>query len=184
MLKNKTFVGSLLKMTCLFVCFGVMTLSLTACEPLRKKFSREKKKTVVKNTDFLPVLEPIDYPDKNHTSEEHYKQHYSLWKIWQEELIQSLSLEQNDKRQKYLLVEVIEQLKEMQKWIVEEKSAELAGIISAVQSVEKDFDEPSLMRNVYSMKQTIERAGKEIRAQFSPKIMTDYYISKQRHDSL
>ena len=62
-----------------FLIVAVM-MTTVGCEPLRKKFIR-KRKAAQESSEDIPVLEPIDYPDKVYTAEDLYKQHYSLWQV-------------------------------------------------------------------------------------------------------
>ena len=56
------------------VCMGLVLVSLLCggCEPLRKKFIRQKKQDK-EISGTIPILEPIDYPEKIHSSAEDYQ---------------------------------------------------------------------------------------------------------------
>ena len=73
-----------LRLFILGVCLISLTATLIGCEPLRKKFTRNKKNKEV-SQEFIPVLEPIDYAENTKTPEEEYKHYYSLWKVWEKE---------------------------------------------------------------------------------------------------
>jgi len=111
-----------------FICsLCVVFLAISGCTPLRKKFTR-KKKDKQANQKFIPVLDPIDYPEKVYSAAEKYKYHYSLWKVWNKDLLQVLERNGSEKRQKYLLDQAIVQLKEMQNSLSDEKKAGFAQL--------------------------------------------------------
>ena len=69
------------KVYALIACLLGMCVSMSACEPLRKKFTRQKKADANADKDFVPVLEPQDYPAPEKNPPEMYKQHYALIKV-------------------------------------------------------------------------------------------------------
>jgi len=148
-----------------FLC--VSFLMVCGCTPLRKKFTRKKKESSKTNQKFIPVLDPIDYPEKIYSAESHYRHHYSLWQVWNKDLLQVLERNGSDKRQKYLLGQAIEQLGEMKKWLADAKQAELSESIKELQKVQQDYTKPASMRNKFSTQKKIERAAKKIRKEFS-----------------
>ena len=155
-----------------FICFLCMVfLTLSGCAPLRKKFTRQKKKDRQADPRFIPVLDPIDYPEKIYSAEEKYKYHYSLWKVWDKDFLQVLERDGSGKRQKYLLSQSIEQLEEMQILLNDAKQAELKGLIGKLEIVRQNYDKPSSMRNKFSIRSKVERNAKKIRNGFSPKLL-------------
>ena len=93
-------VGSRFYSVFLMIFLGSFILSSIGCEPLRKKFVRQKKKDE-NAQQFIPVLDPIDYPAAVYSAEEGYRKHYSLWRVWHKELMVSLDEQGIDRRQKY-----------------------------------------------------------------------------------
>src|SRR5437899_1682173 len=108
---------SSLKAFLFFSLILVFLISSLGCEPLRKKFVRQKKKE--QKEEFEPVLDPIDYPAAVHSPTQDYKHAYGLWKVWNKELLQEIETNDNEKRQVYLLNESIEQLEAMEKLVQE-----------------------------------------------------------------
>ena len=51
------------------------TVLMTGCEPLRKKFTRKRKKD--QESEIMPVLDPIDYPARMDSPERRYRHFYS-----------------------------------------------------------------------------------------------------------
>ncbi len=160
-----------------FVIAGVafLSLSLSGCTTLRKKFIRKKKKSK-QSESFIPVLEPIDYPVAIHSSQERYAHHYSLWKVWQRDLIQTIERKESDKRQKYLMAQVLVQLDEMKKWISQEKQQELTKIINNFQRIESEWTKPAAMRNAFSLKKKLELNARRVRNDFNPKGKPDTFF--------
>ena len=166
-----------------FFMMGLCLVSLTAaslgCEPLRKKFTRKKKNTEV-SQEFIPVLEPVEYAEKSKTPEEKYKHYYSLWKVWERDLMENFDQMNNDKRYKYLLGEMIAQLQEMKKHVKEEKQTELSQMIDGFSRVLGEFDKPQAVRNMPSIKRELEVYSKKIRTSFKPQLMQAYYLGQNQ----
>jgi hypothetical protein len=152
----------------LILLFCIGTLPLSGCTPLRNKFTRRKKKDEEQSQKFIPVLEPIDYPEKTYSSLERYSHHYSLWKVWEKDLLQTIDDGGSDKRQKYLLTQAIEQLEEMEQWLIDERREEFALLLESLRAVQQEYEKQPLMRNTFSLKKKIERNAKEIRNKFAP----------------
>lgn len=166
---------SRMRVLAFFLCLGVLMSSAGGCAPLRRKFTRKKQKKA-QQTEFIPVLDPIDYPARMVSAEERYQSHYSLWKVWQEELIQEIDHKGSDKKQRYLLAQVIVQMEEMQKWLTQEKKATLGTFIAEFQRIAQMYAEPKPMRNMLSIKKQIESNVKKIRGQFQPSAVKEFLI--------
>ena len=156
-----------------FVCLSAFVLSLTGCEPLKKKFTRKKKED--KSNEIIPVLQPVEYPAKTHSAKENYEQHYSLWKVWYQDTLASIDRRDSEKKQKYALTQAIAQLTEMKNWIVEEKQKKLSLIIEEFNKILQEWDKLGNLRNTFFIKKGLERNGKTIRLNFSPKVLKDYF---------
>ena len=144
----------------------------SGCEPLRKKFKRKSKED--KKREFIPVLDPIDYPISSISAEERYRYHYSLWRVWYKEYIISIDERQTDKRQKYFLTQLIMQLAEMRNWIGAEKEKGLEEMLEDARWVEGAYDQPAVMRNTYAMKKKMERVDRRVRNEYSPNDELEY----------
>lgn len=160
--------------------FGLMTLlcfvfSSSGCEPFRKKFTRKKKEEKVE--EFIPVLDPIDYPASVRSPEQDYRRVYGLWKVWQKELLQEMESGESQKRQAYLFQEVMTQLNEMKKLLKEDKKKELEPLIKSYDAVRQEYDSPSIMRRSTTLKRQVERNGQAIVNNFNPKEVSESIIS-------
>lgn len=74
------------------IVLGISTamLSVSGCTPLKKKFTRQKKVDKENDPKFIPVLNPVEYEERKVSAEENYKYHYSLWKVWNKDLLQTI----------------------------------------------------------------------------------------------
>jgi len=146
----------------LICCLLVSTIFLDGCEPLRKKFTRKKKKTSV-GDETVPILEPIDYPQKVYSPAETYKHHYSLWQVWNNEL-QSLVLENTYRKRKiYLVDQIIANLEVMKNLIVEEKQTALISSLERLRKVKSDLEAFVPTRNLSALKRELALIDKDIR---------------------
>jgi len=158
------------KIFLVWVC--LLSLSLSGCTPLKKKFTRKKKKNQVE--EFIPVLDPVDYPAPVQSAKERYAYHYSLWRIWNRDLLQTFDKKSNDKNQKYLLGQVKVQMEEMRKWITSEKQKELNLLMEDINSIAETFNKPASLRNKFSLKKQLERNAKAMRNKFKPSLIEEY----------
>ena len=153
-------------------CLAAFCFSLAGCEPLRKKFTRKKKEEDKRMVD--PVLEPIDYPPMQVSPEKRYKYHYSMWRIWQKDFLLSLGQNENEKRSKYLLTQVYNELQEMDKWIVGEKNEGLHTVILDYDKIQNEMQKPQAIRDMYSLMRKLESNDKKIRHDFSPEKVAEF----------
>ncbi len=147
------------------IFFVIVTMTFSSCEPLRKKFTRQKKKSA-EESEIIPILDPIEYPAKVYSNDEIYRQHYSLWQVWQKDLVSSIVEEESGKKQKYNLNQSIIQLEEIQKLVSDAKAQELTKFIDRLKLVQVKLDDPFPMRNMSSIRLEIESIGKDIREEF------------------
>jgi len=146
-----------------FVCFLLISaIFIDGCEPLRKKFTRKKKKASVED-ETVPLLEPIDYPQKVYSPAETYKHHYSLWQVWNNEL-QNIVLESAYRKRKiYLVDQIIAHLEVMRNLILEEKQISLISSLERLRKVKSDLEAPVPTRNLSALKRDLALIDKEIR---------------------
>ena len=164
--------GSGIRGCALFLCLGILVSCGPGCASLKKKFTRQKKKQV--HEEFVPVLDPIDYAPPVVSAQQEYRQHYSIWKIWQRDLVQNIEADAPEKKQRYLLEQMIAQLREMDKWLLEGKRAELLVLVEELEGVLKSYETPAPLRNMFSVKKKVESNAKKVRAAFDPKVVQDY----------
>jgi len=156
------------------VCLFVAASLLSGCEPLRKKFTRKKKRDKGESAKFIPVLEPIDYPERRESREDSYKFHYQLIKVWQKDFLTVLDESGSRKKLNYLLGEIIERLQDMQKMLLPEKQEELNSIITSFEMIKVDVNNSVAMQSTFSMESKVKRLRKKIRDNFSIEQVKDF----------
>ena len=172
--RNKNYLSTL----SILMILCVLTVSVSGCTALHKKFTRKKKE---KNSEqaFIPVLDPIDYPAPRVSPEERYRYYYSLWKVWQRDLVQNIDKNESDKNQKYLINQIITQLTEMKKWVTEAKQQELSSSIGEWNAILAMYEQPAAMRNMFSLKRKVEASAKKIRNQLNPEATKEFLVGGQ-----
>jgi hypothetical protein len=159
----------------LLLCLVMIVLETVGCsESFRKKFVRKKKEAT--REEFIPVLEPVEYPAAERSAEKRYRYFYSLWKVWSTDYLTSFDEKENEKKEKYALVQVLKSLDEMKKWLKEEKQPQLNTYLEEVKKVDAMYQLASAMRNRNAMRAQYERIMNGIRRDYAPKVMEKYYI--------
>ncbi len=171
---NSRFMRKLIVVCCLLT----FIFSAAGCEPLRKKFVRKKKKDKDEMQAFIPVLEPEEYAVKVYTPEERYRQHYSLWRAWNDEFLSTVQEMESDrqgrssdKKQKYLLGQIISQLQEMSPWVQAAQQQELQAIRDVLNALLARYEKPPEMRNMSAIRKDVETNAKKVRLQLNPDIL-------------
>ncbi len=145
---------------------GFFTMTAAGCEPLRKKFTRKKKENV--ETESLPVLDPVIYPDVVKTSDQIYQHHYSLWQVWYRDLLTEFQEKHSDKRRRYIISQMLAQLDAMQDVVQGEKKTLLTQLRDSLQSVSADFERPMGIRNDDLLEKQITHLERQLRNTLSP----------------
>ncbi len=145
---------------CLLLALAV---GLTGCSTLKKKFTRKKKKTDTEAAEFVPVLQPEEYPEKVASPAELYKYNYSMWQVWEKELQTSLAEGESQKRKEYLLNQLIVAVEAMSKLLVAEKQKGMMDLQSKLLKVRDDLARPAAMRNDTEIKRQVGGLGKKLR---------------------
>ncbi len=155
----------------LMLVFFVFTAS--SCTPLKKKFVRQNRDD---SSKVQPILDPIDYVPGEISSIERYRYFYSIWNAWQGELVIKIDKKGNEKSKRRLIKQMIFQVNEMSKWVVEDKQEELLVLVKELEGIEVDLARPFATRNQVRLKNKLLRNSKKIRMNFRPALMDDYYI--------
>lgn len=176
MLRIKTdlkFARSFTIISCLLV---VVTLA-AGCQPLKQKFIR-KKKGKKASYEFIPVLDPIDYGPATVTSKERYAKYYSLYKVWLRDFVQNVDSRSNEKQMKYLVDQMMVNLTEMQRWVVEEKRIAIQNYIIETSEIREELDKPSQLISIERLKVKVDRSGRKFIREMDPDLMEPFYINK------
>lgn len=153
-------------------CLLMLTILADGCAPLRKKFTRKKKKESAES-QTIPVLEPVDYPKKVYSSAETYRHHYSLWQVWHQEL-QNIILENGYRKRKvYFIDQAIIHLEAMGHLIIEEKQTSLLRSLEALRMVKADLESPVPRRNLSALKRELSSIDNDLRKEYKFSHMKD-----------
>lgn len=149
---------------CLLCALVILVSGLSGCEPLRKKFTRKKKET--KQQEFIPVLQPVDYPDQYESPAEEYQYHYSLAKVWHKDVMTALDEDASDKRLMYILAQMIVHMEAMQQLLTGAMEEEMRGWVETAKSVVEQLQVPAPVRKQFQIETDLKVIGKAIREKF------------------
>ena len=153
----------------------VITITASGCESLRKKFTRQKKKEDTASGKFIPVLEPEEYPSKEHNPLAAYQYHYDLFKVWHRDLEATIEDRMTDKRQKYAYTNALIHLNAMVQLLNGPAQEHLGTIKKHFENVGRQLDQPAAMRSYPSISTEIRLIGKDIRKGFLPEDVKDIF---------
>jgi hypothetical protein len=157
-----------------FLIFGLcaaVLFSSAGCEPLRKKFTRQKKKSAVDDS-VIPVLEPVEYPVKQHGAKEEYAQHYSLFRVWFSDFDTNRNNTSNEKKLIFNLDSALKELGEMEMVLKSPAKEELAKIKAQVEFIRKEYDKPKAFRNQARIDSEVRSIDRAMRKSFKPDTIT------------
>lgn len=155
-----------LKNISFILCVTFLSVSLSGCHSLKKKFTRKKKKTSA--PEFEPVLNPIDYPRAQASVTDKYDYHFSLRRVWHKNLLQAMEGDESEKRMKLYLDKEIVQLTEMQSLVVGEKKDILTKMIEDFRILRKEFDKPAQLRRLSSIERRLRALDNDVRNELDP----------------
>ncbi len=147
----------------LIACLVVTSISLSACEPLRKKFTRQKKKDASAEQDFVPVLEPQEYPAADKDPVQSYKQHYDLIKAWYRDMWTALEERGSDKQQRYLIKTIYGHIDDMRKLVGPQQQQELDELAKTLSYYDSALGVPPAMRNVSRIRSDLRAFDRMLR---------------------
>jgi len=125
----------------------VLTMSLSSCETLRKKFTRHKKQGT-EDQSVVPVLEPEEYPAPEHDPRQNYKGHYDLIKAWYNDLLSALHDKSSERYLHYIIGEVTHHITAMQKLVDAPTQENLVKLNAFLDYYRSSLDDPWPARNI------------------------------------
>ena len=148
-----------------FLIFAAMTIALSGCYSLRKKFVRKKK-----SKEPRPVYVDFkEYPGEN--PEELYDNYYLFAAAWMDEIVNGLGTSYNYKRQRHAFNEVMHNLDRINGILTEEGRMklkpiydELAGLNKKVSPNMTDIDKSFILRRVEIIRLRFSRNFKHSKA--------------------
>ncbi|NQT23283.1 MAG: hypothetical protein HQ579_07615 [Candidatus Omnitrophica bacterium] len=154
----------------------ILTLNLTGCAQLRKKFIRKKKVQ-----EALPHYERIMKYDVS-PSIELYTKHYVYWRSWHREAV--VLLGKNIKKDKRCIREMISNLEDMKSMLDDEEGDKLEKHIAVLRKIESDIKKGSLtLATKTRMRMVLEREFTLIKRDFSYAKMDSHIRSDFRRIS-
>lgn len=145
----------------------LITILLTSggCEPLRKKFVRQKKKDQTRK-EFIPVLDPIDYPASVQSPADAYRHYFSLWQVWDKELVMRIEEGASDKKISFTFNQLMIQLTELEKLLTGEKKTQMTQFITQLNDIQRQLAQPAGIRNDGGIQMKVQRIGSKLREGF------------------
>lgn len=157
----------------LVLCAAVI---FSGCEPLRKKFVRQKKKDASASKEAVPVLQPEVYPEKVYDPVKKYKQHYGLWGVWYKDYLSILEEDGSDKRQVYVLTQMAVQLENLEKLLADEQKPGLTQLRNDLQGVLDTMKTPAVMRESSAIQSKMRSIDDRLRNNFDIEHVQDGLI--------
>lgn len=153
----------------------ILILELSGCATLKKKFVRPPK--ITKKT--TPVLMTQDYKGI-YTNEVLYNNHFTYWKGWTDELMESLSSALSNKRQVQSANLAIEDMRRMQDLLNSPKKEELSPHIKVYEDILKKLKlgQPSRM-DAIRMRNDLEKERRVIIREFETRKVKDVIIKEE-----
>ncbi len=155
-----------------FIVLGLwLVISLAGCEAFVRKFTRKPKDEVKE----APLLEPQQYPDGTLTKEQLYRDYYTFWESWTDELEDSLVRGTNFKKLKQCANEALDNLAKLQSLLKEEKGIKLQKCVADFTKVKDRVFSGDL---TYSERDLLKDRVSRIKNQ----VHRDFVYSKAKND--
>ncbi len=162
----------------LVVVAMICSFLVGGCQPLRKKFIRQKKDDG-RNSQTEVIFEPQDYSPEKFTAEEKYTKNYNLWVIWGKSLEETIEEgSSNEKRYKYFLNKGLEALREMRLYLKDNKKAELDEMIATFEKMYQEFNKPYALWNKVRIRNQASNNSIKIRTSFNPKDLQGNFVDQ------
>ncbi len=143
-----------------------VSVSLSACDTLRKKFTRQKKQSETQSPDFVPVLEPQEYPAPEHNPVENYKQHYALIKAWYRDLWTAIDEKNSDGIAKNSLKQILEHIDQMKLLLKPNRAKGLNQLVDLLKYYKTSLDTPRSLRNYARIESDLRAFDRMLRGHF------------------
>ena len=143
-----------------------LCVSFSACDTLRKKFTRQKKQDETQNPDFVPVLEPKDYPAPEHNPVRNYQLHYALIKAWYKDLWTAIDDKSSDKMVKNSIKQILDHIDQMKPLLKPHKAQTLDQLVNLLKYYNTSLDSPRQLRNYARIESDLRSFDRMLRAHF------------------
>ncbi len=166
-----------MKRNCRFfilICLICSVFLSSGCETLRKKFTRKKK--AVQSTEPM-VIVPRDYSAHPFPSDVLYKQYFSYWKSWNQELIESIAGSATYKKILECSEQTVTNLLKMESYLKEEQATALHVYVQKAQDLKGRIEHarnlPSSQMNM--LKYDAERILSNVNRKFDATKMKEFF---------
>src|SRR3989338_7017714 len=124
--------------------FFILTLAmdLAGCATVQRKFTRKKKEP--KHIAAAVYLEEGPY-QKKYSNDYYYKIHFTLWKTWQDELLDQLG--GNSKKVARCAQEAYGHLVELNRYLIPEKQAELKPYLDSMTKLSSRLEDGTITQS-------------------------------------
>jgi len=146
-------------------------LNLIGCEAFVRKFTRKSKNENLPQTEM--VLVPEEYREIM-GKEELYRQYFLFWKSWHDELISSLSLGANHKKQIGSANEAIKNLEQLKAYLNAEKQKESDIYLNQLKTLKELITKDAYGSNCSVNRYTAESIRRSILREFSYSKMKNF----------
>lgn len=149
------------KMMSFGICVFFVCSCCSGCSPaVRKKFVRQKKKE--EDLSFVPVLDPVEYPNQIETVKTRYDYFYALLKVWQKDAATLIDDEYTDKQMVYTIRQMRVQLDELEKILTGTSRQKIRDGQKRVDEILAFFDQPKGFRNRSIIRKRIQKIRKVV----------------------
>jgi len=154
------------QVTRLVVIFCVFCL-LAGCDAFVRKFTRKPKKEDIPKEEM--VLAPEEYPEPKINRGELYRQYFSFWESWQDELISALLDRGGYKRRVGCVSEAVKNLAEARALLGAEGQKKLGVYVSRMKELQGLIAEDLYGRDNERNRRSAERIKMDVHKDFSYK---------------
>ena len=148
----------------IFIVGLALLINLVGCEAFVRKFTRKSKK---EKAPEEMVLSPEEWKGPKMTKEEMYRQYYTFWKSWTDELINALSQGMSLKKRNDCAEQANKNLLGMRAMLNETKQKQLDVYLKQVNSLTSAIKSDIYGTSNNSNRQTAERVRRNILQSFS-----------------
>jgi len=149
----------------------ILIIDLAGCEAFVRKFTRKNKR----EKEEVLVLAPEEYKDTR-TQEERYREFFTFWKSWQDELIDSLLQKKSNKKLKTCADQAIKNLLDMRKMLNPEKQKRLDIYIDRMNLLRDSIASDIYGNNSATYMEKADQIKMSILKEFSYKDIANFLI--------
>ena len=172
MIKSDIPMENLLMKRMLNVFLAVLLVTeLTGCATVQRKFTRKKKEP--KHIAAAVYLEEGPY-QKKYSNDYYYKTHFTLWKTWQDELLNQLG--GNSKKVARCAQEAYGNLVEINRYLIPEKQAELKPYLDSMTKISQQLEDGTISQS--------EEGGVKVELEKIKRVVSNNFYFEKVKDKL